>query len=38
MIIGSFYADYLAGRELNAGGYRSVVRTVLAAFRPETAG
>lgn len=33
MIIGSFYADYLAGREMNAGWDRSVIRAVLEGLR-----
>jgi AcrR family transcriptional regulator len=33
MIIGSFYADYMAGRDMDAGWDVSVIRAVLRSFR-----
>jgi AcrR family transcriptional regulator len=35
MLIGSFYADYLAGRPMNKGWERTVVRQVLAGIRVD---
>jgi AcrR family transcriptional regulator len=35
MIIGSFYADHLAGREMDADWDRAVIRSVLAGLRAQ---
>ena len=35
-LIGSFYADYLAGRDMGENWDRSVVRAVLAGLRPAS--